>query len=135
MWSSVLCAMFVVVRPGQTTASVLNTITTRLQPTRLTTEVNRLGVGVGDNETQVEGCNHTVLLSLFSEAGTRVGHILATLEVSSVAMVSQCQQGKYCMCWSHCLHCLVCFFSVVSFQSSKINPRTESLGTPSMFYL
>lgn len=106
MWSSVLCAMFVVLRPGQTTASLRNTITTRLQPTRLTTEVNSddmasvhatrlgVGVGVGDNETQVEGCDHTVLLSLFSEAGTRVGHILARLEVSSVAMVSQCQQGK-----------------------------------------
>lgn len=120
MWPSVLCAMCVVVRPGQTTVSLLNTITTRLQPTRLTTtkensDATRLVVGMGDNETQVEGCDHTVLLSLFSEAGTRMGHILASLEVSSVAMVSQCQQGKYCMSRQHCLHYLVCLFFIVLF--------------------
>ncbi|KAK3893610.1 hypothetical protein Pcinc_002584 [Petrolisthes cinctipes] len=92
------------VRPMKTTATLAHTITTRLQPTTttITTEDNSdhlapshttVRPGVGYNETEVEGCKHSSLLSVSAEAGTRAGHVLARLGVSSVAMVTQCQQG------------------------------------------
>ncbi|KAK4327588.1 hypothetical protein Pmani_001945 [Petrolisthes manimaculis] len=136
-----LSVMFVMFAgPMKTTATLVNTITTRLQPTITTTTTitkpfitnkdtgdhlapsyTTVRPGVGDNDTEVGGCKHWSLLSVSAEAGTRAGHVLARLEVSSVAMVTQCQQV-----WQHGVS--ICTFSSLAALTQEVMLR-PSLAT------
>ncbi|KAK3879745.1 hypothetical protein Pcinc_015731 [Petrolisthes cinctipes] len=138
------------VGPMKTTATLAHTITTRLQPTTtnntipfVTTEDNSdylapshttVRPGVGNNETEVGGCKHSSLFSVSAEAGTRAGHVLARLEVSSVAMVTQCQQGvgrrsMEMMTWAIWQHGVsICTFSSLAALTREVMLR-PSLAT------
>ncbi|KAK4297279.1 hypothetical protein Pmani_030286 [Petrolisthes manimaculis] len=138
------------VGPMKTTATLVNTITTRLQPTTTTTTIpfittedksdhldpshTTVRPGVGDNDTEVGGCKHSSLLSVSAEAGIRAWQVLARLGVSSVAMVTQCQQGvgrrsMEMMTWAVWQHGVsICTFSSLAAMTQEVMLR-PSLAT------